>query len=79
MQYTIESRPLTNEYTHRPTFDGEPKRTMVEAANPDDAISEYVRLTELELVSLTKPLTGRESIATVKKDDSVFLVRVYAD
>lgn len=79
MQYTIESRPLTNEYTHRPVIDAEPKHTRIEAANADDAISEYVRTSDLELVSLTKPLTGRESIATVKKDDSVFLVRIYCD
>jgi hypothetical protein len=79
VQYTIESRPLTNEYTHRPLIDAEPKHIRIEAANPDDAITEYIRLRELELVSLTKPLTGRESIATVRKADSVFLVRVYCD
>jgi hypothetical protein len=79
VQYTIESRPLTNEYTHRPSLDAEPRHTHIEAANPESAISEYVRQSELELVSVTKPLTGRESIATVKKNDSVFLVRVYSD
>lgn len=79
MQYTIESRPLTNEYTHRPSLDSEAKQLRIEAANAESAISEYVRQSELELVSVTKPLTGRESIATVKKDDSVFLVRVYSD
>jgi len=79
VQYTIESRPLTNEYTHRPALDEESKQTRIEAANAESAISEYVRRSDLELVSLTKPLTGRESIATVKKDDSVFLVRVYCD
>lgn len=79
MQYTIESRPLTNETTHRPAIDAEPKHVRIEAANPESAISEYVRRSELQLVSVTKPLTGRESIATVKKDDSVFLVRVYLD
>lgn len=78
MQYTIETRQLTNEYTHRPVFDAEPKRMMIEAANADDAISEFVRRDESELVSFTTPLRGHESIATVKKDDSVFLVRVYA-
>jgi hypothetical protein len=78
LQYTIETRQLTNEYTHRPVLDAEPKRMMIEAANADDAISEFVRRDESELVSFTKPLRGHESIATVKKDDSVFLVRVYA-
>ena len=76
MQYTIESRPLTNEYTHRPSVDAAPRQVYIEAANPESAISEYVRQSDLELVSLTKPLTGRESVATVKKDDSVFLVRL---
>jgi len=79
VQYTIESRPLTNETTRRPTADAEPKQTRIEAANAESAISEYVRQSDLELVSLTKPLTGRESVATVKKDASVFLVRVYTD
>ena len=79
MQYTIESRPLTNETTRRRPADAEPKQTRIEAANAESAISEYVRQSDLELVSLTKPLTGRESVATVKKDASVFLVRVYAD
>lgn len=79
MQYTIESHPLTLESTHRRSFDAAPKRARIEAPNADDAISEYVRQSHVELVSLTKPLTGRESIATVKKNESVFLVRAYAD
>ena len=78
MQYTIESRPLTNEYTHRASADAEPKQTTIEAANADDAISEFLRQSASELVSLTRPIKGRESIATVKKDEYVFLVRVYA-
>jgi hypothetical protein len=79
VQYTIESRPLTNETSRRSAVDGEPRHIHIEAANPESAISEYVRRSELELVSVTKPLTGRESIATVKKDDSVFLVRIYTE
>ena len=79
MQYTIESRPLTNKSTHRRSFDAEPKQTRIEAANAESAISEYVRQSQLELVSVTKPLTGSESIATVRKDDSVFLVRCYSE
>lgn len=73
MQYTIESRPLTNETTPLPLD------MRIEAATAESAISEYVRRRELELVSVTKPLTGRESIATVKKNDSVYLVRVYSE
>jgi hypothetical protein len=78
LQYTIESRQLTSEYTHRPSFDGQTKQTLIEALTPDDAIGEFVRRSKLELVSLINPARGQESIATVKKDDTVFLVRVYA-
>jgi hypothetical protein len=78
MQYTIEARQLTNEYTHRPAHDSQPQRIVVEAIGPGEAISQFVRDNASELVSLTQPAMGRESIATVKKDDSVFLVRVYA-
>ena len=78
MQFTIESRQLTNEYTHRPSFDVAPKQTFIEAGTPDDAIGEFVRQNHSELVSLTRPARGEESIATVKKDDLMYLVRVYA-
>jgi hypothetical protein len=78
LQYTIESRPLTNENTHRGSFDGKPKQTTIEASDADDALSKFVHQSASELVSLTKPIRGAESIATVRKDDSVFLVRVYA-
>jgi hypothetical protein len=78
LQFTIESRQLTNEYTHRPSFDVETKQTFIEAGSPDDAIGEFVRQSHSELVSLSRPVRGQESIATVKKDDSVYLVRVYA-
>ncbi len=77
MQFTIETRKLTNESTPRSSVDAEPKWATVEAANSDDAISEFVRQSDSQLVSFLKPADGRESIATVKKDDSVFLVRVY--
>jgi hypothetical protein len=78
LQYTIEARQLTSEYTHRPAYDVHPSRITVEATCPNEAISQFVRENASELVSLTQPVFGRESIATVKKDDSVFLVRVYA-
>jgi hypothetical protein len=69
LQFTIESRQLTSST--------ESRQTTIEAANPDDAISEFVRRDDSELVSFLKPGEGRESIATVKKNDSVYLVRVY--
>ena len=78
MQYTIESRPLTSEYTHRAAIDGEPRQTTIEASSADDALSQFLQQNASELVSLTKPARGRESIATVRKDESVFLLRVYA-
>ncbi|HEX8172553.1 MAG TPA: hypothetical protein VF824_18605 [Thermoanaerobaculia bacterium] len=78
MQYTIEARELTNEYTHRPSYDVESRRTTVEATNMDEAINRFVHDSECELVSFTRPARGDESIATVKKEDTVFLVRVYA-
>jgi hypothetical protein len=76
LQYTIEARELTNEYTHRPAYDGESRKTTIEAGDPDEAISQYVLQSDAELVSFTSP-RGAESIATVKKEDTVFLVRVY--
>lgn len=78
MQYTIEARELTSEYTHRPSFDGEARRVIVEANNESEAIREFLRASDAELVSFTTPHRSAESIATVKKEDAVFLVRVYA-
>ncbi len=77
MQYTIEARELTSESTPRPSADGETRRTTVEAGCPDDAISAFVNENRSELVSFTRPAMGRESIATVKKDECVYLVRIY--
>ena len=73
MQYTIEARQLTNA-----TADGPLHRT-VEAKNPDEAISKFVKDDQCELVSFTENVGRRESIATVKKENSVFLVRVYPE
>ena len=74
MQFTIESRELTYSHAVRVA----PTSTTIDADNPDDAITEFVRQSEYQLVSLQKPAEGRESIATLKKDDVVLLVRVYA-
>jgi hypothetical protein len=76
VQYTIEARQLTNGPARR-REDG-PRHIRVEATNPDEAISKFVEDNESELVSFTEN-PGRESIATVKKEDSVFLVRVYPE
>ena len=77
MQYTIEARELTSEYTHRPSPDAETERITIEAGCPDDAISAFLESGRSELVSFSRPGRGRECIATVKKNDSVYLVRVY--
>lgn len=69
LQFTIETRELSN-----PRSD----QTTVEAATADEAITQFVRQNASELMSLTKPCDGRESIATVRKNDAVYLVRVYA-
>ena len=78
MTYTIEARELTNEYTHRPAYEVESRRMTVEASDADEAITQYVRECDGELVSFAQPARGQESIATVKKEDTVFLVRIYA-
>ena len=72
MQFTIESRELTSE-----TAKSESRSTVIEAADRGSALSEFVRRNASELMSFATPAPGRESIATVKKDDSVYLVRVY--
>lgn len=77
MQYTIEARELSNTHSRRP-HNSESSRTVVVANDADEAINQYVRDREAELVSFTQPARGLESIATVKKEDTVFLVRVYA-
>ena len=74
MQFTIESRELSN--ANGRSVD--PVSTTIDAENPDDAIGAFVRESDSELMSFHKPAECRESIATVKKDDVVFLVRVYA-
>lgn len=78
MRYTIEARELTNESNRRASSDERAGRTTVEASDANEAISKYVLASEAELVSLTSPARGTESIATVRKQDAVFLVRVYA-
>src|SRR5688500_13541781 len=78
LQYTIEAKELTNRYSQRPSYEAESRRTVVEAIDADAAISQFVRDSKAELVSLTRPARGTESIVTMKKEDAVFLVRVYA-
>ena len=75
MRYTIEARELTSESTH--LHAEQTRQITIEAGGPDEAIHSFVRDNSSELVSFTRPARGRESIATVKKDESFYLVRVY--
>jgi hypothetical protein len=76
LQYTIETRELTSESTQRISAETGTRRVTLEARDEGDAISQFVSGNDSELVSF-QPVRGRESIATVKKNDSVYLVRVY--
>jgi hypothetical protein len=76
LQYTIEARELTSESRQQAATGAGTRRVTLEAQDEDDAISQFVQRNESELVSF-QAMRGRESIATVKKDDSVYLVRVY--
>jgi hypothetical protein len=78
VQFTIEARPLTSD-TSRLGAGAQPTHTTIEATDPQDAISAFVRQDHCELMSFSRPGNGRESIATVRKRDSIFLVRVYPD
>jgi len=73
VQYTIETRPLYSDVPH-----GEVSSTTIEARDAGEALSSFARDRESEIVSF-QSMKGRESIATVKKDDAVFLVRVYTN
>jgi len=79
LQFTIESRELTNSFTEQRPAHTAPFSVTIDADNADDAISAFVRQSDSKLVSFQKPAECRESIATVKKNDTVFLVRVYAE
>jgi len=78
LQFTIESRELTTPSNPRSSAGSEPTWTTIDADTADDAITQFVRQSDSELVSFLKPAECRESIGTVKKNDTVFLVRVYA-
>lgn len=78
MQYTIEARELTNANNHGPASQGRPLCTLIEADDVEEAISQFVVDSASELVNVIRPARGSESIATVKKDEAVYLVRVYA-
>ena len=75
MQYTIEARELSGVSTQHTAAESGMRITL-DARDEDDAITKFVRSNQSELMSFTA-VRGRESIATVKKNDSLYLVRVY--
>lgn len=78
MQYTIETRELTREHARHSGFNAGERPVVVEAPDANEAITRYVQQSGTELVSISRADRGQESIATVRKDDLVYLVRVYA-
>jgi hypothetical protein len=69
LQFTIEARELRNPRS---------LQTTIDALDAQEAIRSYVQENGSQLMSVSRPSDGRESIAMVRKDDSVYLVRVYA-
>jgi hypothetical protein len=78
LQYTIETRELTRQLGQQ-SSDVQTRQTRLEAADADEAISRYIDREDAELMSVERPARGHESIAMVRKADSLFLVRVYGD
>ena len=75
----IPTRVLPHkQFPDRPSFDAELRQTVIEAGDQEEATSSFLQQHARELVSVTRPRGAGESIATIKKDDTVFLVRVYA-
>jgi len=75
VQFTIEAQSLSSRSPSAHQF----QRMRIEAANEDDAVHQFARDSACELMSVTRPLRGRESFATVRKDDSLILVRIYPE
>ena len=79
MQFTIETRELTNETSSTRSASLRSDQTTIEAPTVDDAISEFLLQNASELVSLSTLRPGSpESIATIRKDTAMYLLRVYA-
>jgi hypothetical protein len=77
LQYTIEARELTKG-SGIDGGSGAGQQTVVVARDPEEAIHQYVRELAAGLMSFTQPNGAAESIGIVRKEDVVFLVRVYA-
>lgn len=75
MLFTIESRQLTPKALLAASAS---RRQTVDAENAQRAILQYITAQRAQLISCVTPRAGRESIATMKKDEALFLVRVSA-
>ncbi len=78
MQFTIERRRLSSE-PHHAESDLESATSVIEAADPEDAIFKYVADERSELMSHAHALRGTESVATVRKNDAVYMLHVYSN
>jgi hypothetical protein len=76
LRYTIETRPLTRGFSQRTHAVDEASSTVVEATDPGEALRTFA--SDTEVVSF-HPASGRESIATVRRNDVLHLVRVYTE
>lgn len=77
LEFTIEARELSAENPRRTVYDGRPRTANVVAANVEDAVTQFLHANDGVLVSLDTRQRG-ESIATVKQEDVLLLLRVYA-
>lgn len=77
MQFTIEARELSR--GARTAVPPVPSNWSVDADDPREALERFTTVSAAELMSLIRTSSDGESIATVRKDDTVFLVRVYRE
>ena len=77
MRYTIETRPLRRETTQNAVSEDGSGSVFIEASDAVAALSAFARDRSSEVMSF-QPVAGRESIGTVRQNDEVYLVRVYA-
>jgi hypothetical protein len=75
LHFTIESRELSS--STRRTSSQDPTRCIVDADDADDALTRFLTTSAAELLSKVSPRGGTESIATMKKDDALYLLRIY--
>jgi hypothetical protein len=76
MKFSIEQRQLTSEESHRPVFEPESTTAVIEAADHDEAIGWLAHTGHSEVISVVRPLRGGEAVATVRRNEAVFLWRV---